>query len=99
MTTKLRAYRHYNNLGVEATTDLHGNLGWMKMNKNFGNILKDLWRDNQGGTTGTGSTDSPPASAAATITESFSDTGSDLDLGEREERICTKNERRRRERI
>ena len=26
-TTNLRAYRHYDNLGVGAMTDLHGNLG------------------------------------------------------------------------
>ena len=39
-TTNLRAYSCSDNLGVGATEDLHGDLGWLKMNGNF----SESWR-------------------------------------------------------
>ena len=38
------------------TSYLHGNLGWLKTNKNYGNILKVLSSYHQEGMTGTGGT-------------------------------------------
>ena len=49
------------------------------MNKNFGGILKVLWREHQGATVGTVSTDFPCASYSSTTIESSTDTVSDPD--------------------
>ena len=97
MTTNLQAYLRSHNLDVGSTTDLHGNSGWPKTNKNFGGVLGALRRKHQGGTIGTVRMDGPPAVASTTVTASSLDAGSDTDSGGREERRSTKKERERRE--
>ena len=75
MTTNLRAFHLSNNVSVGANTDLPGDSGWSKTNKNFGGILKMLKREHQEGTSVTGRTDGPRTSTAATAIASSSDAG------------------------
>ena len=56
MTNNLIAYYRSDNLGMGATTDLHSDSGWSKMNKIFGGVFEALRRDHQGSKTGTGRT-------------------------------------------
>ena len=53
-------------------------------------------RENKGGTSGIGRTDFPTVNETNTIMESSSDTGSDPDLGGREEIRRAKKESKRR---
>ena len=70
MTTNLLSYQCYNKFILGYTTDMHIDSGWLKTNGNFGGFFKALGRENQGGITGMGGIDVPPAAAA--ITESSS---------------------------
>ena len=81
MTTNLNVYCCSNDLVVGATTDLHSNLGWSKINKNFGSVLRVFRRDHQGGMMGMGGNYGTPVAAAATVTVSSSDAGLDPYLG------------------
>ena len=47
---------------------------------------------------GTGSMDSPPSSASATVTASSSNAVLDTDSGDMEEMVCAKRESRRKDR-
>ena len=97
MTNNLLAYCRSDNLDVGATTDLNGNLGWLKTNGDFGGILEALRREHQGDMTGRGGTDSPTATAVATVMEYSSNVVSDPYLGGREDMRRTKKERKKRE--
>ena len=48
----------------------------VKTNENSGGVLEALRREHQGVTTGTSGTDSPPVTAAATVTVSYYESGS-----------------------
>ena len=98
MTTSLQAYLSSNNSGVGDTTDLHGNLGWLKINESFGDVLDMLRKEHQGDTTRTGRKDGPPDTANTNVTAYFSEAGMDTDLGGREDRRLSKKERKRIER-
>ena len=73
MTTNLRAYSHYYNVGVGATTDLHSDLERLK-NASFCSLLMVLMRDHQEVMTGNFGTDfSPTANSATAISSSSKD--------------------------
>ena len=79
------------------TTDLHGDSGWAKTNNIFGGVLEALGRYHQGGTMGMGRMDGTTTAATSAVTAYSYNSGSDPDSGGREERRCTKNERKMRD--